>query len=220
MEPRADLWWPLPWVPTIQCRDGFRAAGTPTPARWGPPWAAPFFQVPTRAVVAALRNGVTWRCHCVAGRCQGKLAAIEARGWPPGWPWGPSWGPSWPGWVWPWEPGDANAWFSPRFPAVMVIRQAGEVMPPVTVTGSQVLPGSTSGMVLVDNTTAAPITLTLPPGAAPGQQVTVKDQSGTATAYPVTVVCQPNVDGDPSYELTSDFAAVTVAWLGTQWGTL
>lgn len=202
----------LPWVPTVNCRDSTWSNSTPTPAPYDP-CGMPLRRWPTRAVVAALRNGVPWRCWCLPGRCQGKLGVIEGFRWPapqptfspPDWVWGPAGERIFP---WPW----------------LLVTGSGAATggmggAPLVVTAAGLLPGQTSGLVLVENTSGAPLTITVPPGIE-GQQLTIKDALGVASVDPITVVCQPTVDGSPSYLLASNFASLRIYWMGRQWGTL
>lgn len=75
--------WPtrLPKVVHVQCRDATASFNTLLPdwCWWGN-------QVPTRAVVPGMRNGVPCKCFCPPGRCEGKRG-VERRFRPHYWRW-------------------------------------------------------------------------------------------------------------------------------------
>jgi hypothetical protein len=111
----------------------------------------------------------------------------------------------------------------------------------ITVTGPTTIPAGAIGTVFIRNATAAPITVTLPPGPSTGQTLLFKDAAGNAGTYPITIGgsmivamasdgavltdedgnvdlrSTPTIDGNPSYILRSDYASLTVFWMGDQW---
>jgi hypothetical protein len=116
-------------------------------------------------------------------------------------------------------------------------------VPFVTLTGSGVLDPGSAGTILVRNTTAAPITITLPAGPSLGQTLLFKDAAGNAGTYPITIggsmavqlgedgsvvtnddgsvsiQATATIDGNPNYVLMSNYMSLEVFWMGDQWGT-
>jgi|SRR5215469_4030728 len=95
--------------------------------------------------------------------------------------------------------------------------------PPIVVTGSGtiVLPTTQNYFVFVNNTSGAPVTITIPAGGLFGQQLIIKDSGGNAGTFNITIdVTSPvTIDGNPNYLLMSNFASVSLVWLGSIWGT-
>lgn len=91
------------------------------------------------------------------------------------------------------------------------------VQPPFTVSGSFTPTTGANYTLLVQ---AGGVTVTLGSGRAVGQLVTVKDALGAAGSNPITVQAAATIDNNPAYTLYSNFASVTLIWLGTMWGTV
>jgi hypothetical protein len=112
-----------------------------------------------------------------------------------------------------------------RTPVIEVIAGVGQQGPPgpawqpgfMSVTASGVLPAGTNGLVLVD-TTAGAMTVTLPPAPSLGQTLTIKDSAGVAGANPITVAGGGfTIEGALSLAITSNYGWVQLAFAGTSW---
>src|SRR5215475_3354196 len=92
-----------------------------------------------------------------------------------------------------------------------------ERAPVITVIGSGpiVLPANADVLILV---AISPVNLTLPNGNVVDQRVTIKDSSGQAGTNHITVSAV--IDGNPSYVLMSDYASLSLTWMGSTWGTI
>ena len=92
---------------------------------------------------------------------------------------------------------------------------------PITINNSYNLPSGASSAVLVDNTSSAPVTVTLPPSPVSGQLVIIKDVSGTAFTYPITVSpVTGTIDGFPTFILSNNYQSVTFYYNGTSWSII
>lgn len=90
----------------------------------------------------------------------------------------------------------------------------------ITVSGSLTLPTNQLTVVNVANSTAAPITLTLPVATLPDQTYRFKDINGNAGTYPITIAATSStIDGFPSYQLLADYMSAEIYWMGSNWGT-
>src|SRR5215831_7990406 len=71
-------------------------------------------------------------------------------------------------------------------------------------------------LIYVNNTSLAPMTLTLGAGQAVGQRVTIKDIAGNASSYPITVSVAPHTieTGATSVQLTAAFQSLELIWTG------
>jgi hypothetical protein len=91
---------------------------------------------------------------------------------------------------------------------------------PITVTGSTTLPAVTTASVNVNNTSGAPITITLPAATINDQTYKIKDVAGNAGTRTITIVpTSGTIDSWPNYQIMSDYMAVEVYWAGGMWGT-
>lgn len=94
-------------------------------------------------------------------------------------------------------------------------------MPPVpsmTIYETTTLPGGASGNIYVSNVTLAPMSVTLPPSPVVGQNLTIKDISGTAALYPITVVgASANIEGQPTLIMNYNYNWVELSFTGAQW---
>ena len=78
---------------------------------------------------------------------------------------------------------------------------------------------ASGGVTMVDNTTAAPITLTLPD--ALGGYVTIKDVAGNANEYAITVSCAAGIDGGTTITLPPvPYAWVWLFWNGSSYSVI
>jgi hypothetical protein len=109
----------------------------------------------------------------------------------------------------------------PMAGAWTIVAPASSPAAPISVTSSTVLPFGAAGDVSIANGTAAPITVTLPPTPTMGQALMLKDTAGNAGTYPITIVpaAAGTIDGNLSYQLMSNYMAVELYWMGTQWGS-
>jgi hypothetical protein len=131
-------------------------------------------------------------------------------------------------------PATGNAW--------TVVAPASAPGAPIQIVQTTTLPFGSTGDVNVANAAGAPITITLPPSPALGQWLKIKDVLGNAGAWPITIVAAVAVlvsdsglvltsdsgavltvpsliDGNPTYQLLSNYGSIEVYWMGTQWGT-
>lgn len=88
---------------------------------------------------------------------------------------------------------------------------------PVFVT--TVLPAGFSGYLWVNNTTAAPLTITLPPGPGNGQRVVVKDAAGNAGTDTITVQGSGGdlIEGVAFLDLVHNYSWLHLVFTGVQW---
>jgi hypothetical protein len=91
-------------------------------------------------------------------------------------------------------------------------------LPPFTNSGGFTPPTGANYTLLVQVPGGA--TITIGNGRVIGQMVTVKDALGTAGSTPITIAAAATIDNNATYTLYSDFASVTLMWLGTLWGTV
>jgi hypothetical protein len=91
-------------------------------------------------------------------------------------------------------------------------------IPPFTSSGSFTPPTGANYTLFINAGSAT--TLTLGAGRVVGQLITIKDGLGTAGATPIVIQAAATVDNNPTYTLYSDFASLTLVWMGTMWGTL
>lgn len=91
----------------------------------------------------------------------------------------------------------------------------------VTATTYAIL--TTDDTVLVNQASAAAVTLTLPTGASHGsKRVQVKDKRGSATTYNITINTSggETIDAGASLVLNQNYAAVDLVFNGTEWSIL
>jgi hypothetical protein len=88
----------------------------------------------------------------------------------------------------------------------------------ITVSTTTTLATGFSGFVGVDNTTGAPMTVTLPTGPMSPQRITVKDIGGNAGTYPITVAGNgQNIENASSLILRGDYNWVDLIYTGAKW---
>jgi hypothetical protein len=102
-----------------------------------------------------------------------------------------------------------------------LIPGGGVFGPPINMSGGGtiVLPSASNFFVFVHNLSSVPITVAIPPGLAVGQQVIIKDTGGNAGIYSITISASSTIDGNSTYSLVSNFASLSLVWLGSIWGT-
>ena len=77
---------------------------------------------------------------------------------------------------------------------------------------------STGGYVFVNNTTGAPMTLTL--SAALEPFVLVKDMAGNANLHPITITYSGGIDNSTSTQLALAYQWVWLTWNGTDYSVI
>jgi hypothetical protein len=108
----------------------------------------------------------------------------------------------------------------PMAGAWTIVAPASSPSAPITVNATTALPVGSAGDVSINNLAAAPITITLPAGPTLGQTLKFKDTAGNAGTYTITLVsASGTIDGNPSYQLMSNFMSAELYWMGTQWGS-
>ena len=110
-------------------------------------------------------------------------------------------------------------------PVIEVIAGVGQQGPPgpawqpgfMSLNEGAVLASGTNGLVLA-NSTAGPLTVTLPPAPSPGQTCTIKDSAGTAGSNPITVAGGGfTIEGALTLVIGSNYGWVQLAFTGLQW---
>lgn|SRR5215471_4632233 len=98
---------------------------------------------------------------------------------------------------------------------------AGVRPPPITFNagGNIALPSIGDQFIFVFNTTGTPITLFLPNGSVVGQVVIIKDTAGNAGTYQISINAVGTIDAINPYLLVSDYASISLVWIGGLWGT-
>jgi hypothetical protein len=80
------------------------------------------------------------------------------------------------------------------------------------------LPADYAGFVRVENQAAAPITITLPASPISGQEITLKDCSGNASVYPITINAAGKfIEGSATIVLMYNYSWVDLYYTGSQW---
>lgn len=94
---------------------------------------------------------------------------------------------------------------------------------PIIVIGSEYLPEGAVGSININNGSAGPITIWMPPNPVLDQTLRFKDVAGNAGTWPITIGALPGttIDGMASYTLLSDFMSLELYWTGvnSNWGT-
>jgi|SRR5215469_983563 len=106
----------------------------------------------------------------------------------------------------------------------VIVGSPGNWGPPINIGGSGPvsLPSGANFFILVNNLTGTPISIALPAGLAVGQQLVIKDIGGNAGTYTITITppAGSSFDGNPNYQLVSNYASLSVVWLSNNmWGT-
>lgn len=112
----------------------------------------------------------------------------------------------------------SSRWWANK--AAQLVSQAGNPrFPQVQVANSStVLSDGFAGLVRVENTSAAPLTVVLPPAPTAGQCVLVKDAVGNAAAFPVTIDSGGSlIEDSPSLVLFYNYSWVELFHTGAQW---
>lgn len=94
-----------------------------------------------------------------------------------------------------------------------------DVSPPLTISGSYVLPLGFAGRIYIENSSGAPITLTLPPTPTEYQRVAPVDINGNAATYPVTVVGATGdlIYGGSSFVMDMNYDDLIFEYDGSHW---
>src|SRR5215471_1116967 len=103
-------------------------------------------------------------------------------------------------------------------------------VPPIPIPPAQVPTGSATinlpqvayYTVFANNTSAAPITLSLGPGLCTEQRLIIKDIAGNAGTYAITISGTGGtlIDNFPTLTLNGNYAGVQLIWNGTMWGSV
>lgn len=92
---------------------------------------------------------------------------------------------------------------------------------PTIVTGSYSVPSDTNSTILVNNTSGASVTVTLPPNPVTGQIVIVKDMAGNAVTWDIIVSPFSGlIDGFPTFTITNAYQSVTFYYTGLDWSII
>lgn len=93
---------------------------------------------------------------------------------------------------------------------------------PLIIHTTTILPYGFAGKVYVDNTSAAPLTVTLPPSPTLGDAIDIKDVPGNAMTYNITVISPDGslIDDMASYLIAYGFGNIGVEWSGSRWSIL
>ena len=100
-----------------------------------------------------------------------------------------------------------------------IVNDIAELYEQVAVRTTGTTYTATDGDVVVINlSSAAAFTVTLPASPYAGARVTVKDGYGRSGVFPITIVpAAGTIDGDASVVLQSEYACVRLVYNGTQW---
>ena len=80
------------------------------------------------------------------------------------------------------------------------------------------LPEAFEGRIGVKNATSASMIVTLPPNPTNGQDVIVKDITGNAGTYTITVIGNiEQIEGQASMDISIDYAWLSLSFTDTQW---
>jgi hypothetical protein len=90
---------------------------------------------------------------------------------------------------------------------------------PIIVNGSQTLPMGYNGRVYVQNTSGAPITVTLPVAATQLQRVAPVDINGNAGEFPITYAAASGdmIYGSPTFASDINYDDLIFEWTGAHW---
>jgi hypothetical protein len=88
----------------------------------------------------------------------------------------------------------------------------------IVVSVTTPLPAGYAGFVRVENTAAAPITITLPANPTAGQDITIKDCVGNAGTYPITVAGNGvSIEDAMTLVIPYAYSWVDLFYTGAQW---
>jgi hypothetical protein len=86
----------------------------------------------------------------------------------------------------------------------------------IVVNSTTTLTTGFTGYVRVENTTSAPMTVTLPASPTAAQEITIKDSSGNAGTYAI-VVSAAAIEGGTSLTINTNWGWVDLVYTGTRW---
>jgi len=90
--------------------------------------------------------------------------------------------------------------------------------PNLIIYETTVMPAGTSGVIYVSNVSGGPITVTLPPSPVLGQNLLIKDISGTASVHPITVSGGTStIEEQPTLVMNFNYNWVQLTFTGAQW---
>lgn len=88
----------------------------------------------------------------------------------------------------------------------------------ITVNTTTTLTTGFNGFVRVDNTTSAPITITLPVTPTASQTITIKDNTGNAGIYTITISGGAAlIEGASTLALMYNYGWVDLIYTGSKW---
>lgn len=91
-------------------------------------------------------------------------------------------------------------------------------LPVIIVTTSPFLASSSDVFVGVNNINAAPFSVVLPANPVTGKFYIIKDISGTAATFPITVTAVGHtIDGAASATIDTNFGSITLVFNGVNW---
>ena len=95
------------------------------------------------------------------------------------------------------------------------------VLPVIIVTTSPFLASAADVFIGVNNTGAAPFSVVLPANPVTGKFYIIKDVSGTAAAFPITVTAVGHtIDGAASATINTNFGSITLVFNGVNWSVV
>jgi len=94
-----------------------------------------------------------------------------------------------------------------------------DAQPPLTISGSYALPMGFVGRIYIENSSGAPISLTLPPTPKEFDRVAPVDINGNAATYPVTVVPSTGdlIYTQPNFVMDVNFDDLIFEYDGQHW---
>lgn len=92
------------------------------------------------------------------------------------------------------------------------------VIPATVVTTSPFFATTSNVFIGVNNIGLVPFSVVLPANPVTGQTFIVKDVSGTAELFPITITAIGHtIDGSPSATINTNYGSVTLVFNGTDW---
>lgn len=92
------------------------------------------------------------------------------------------------------------------------------VIPATVVTTSPFFATTANVFIGVNNTGLVPFSVVLPANPVTGQTYIIKDVSGTAQAFPITVTAIGHtIDGSASATINTNYGSITLVFNGTDW---